>query len=60
MACVGNRTGSYRMLVGKAEGKRPFPRPRGISKHNIKMDLQEKGWERGMICLRKVAGGGLL
>ena len=60
VTCVGNRTGAYRILVGKPEGKRPFPRPRGICKNNAKMDLQEKGWGRGMNCLRKVAGGGLL
>ena len=57
MACVGNRTGAYRILEGKPEGKRLFPRPRGKCKNNIKMDLQQKEWGRGMICLRTVAGG---
>jgi hypothetical protein len=43
VACVGNRTGAYRILVGKPEEKRPFPRPRCICKDNIKMNLQEIG-----------------
>jgi len=43
VACVGKRTGAYRILVGNPEGKRSFPRPRGTCKNNIKMDLQEKG-----------------
>jgi hypothetical protein len=60
VACAGNGTGAYRILVGKPEGKRPFPRPRGTCKNIIKMDLQEKGWGRGMMCLRTVAGGGPL
>ena len=32
-------------LVGKPEGKRPLGRPRHIWEDNIKMDLQEGGWE---------------
>jgi hypothetical protein len=35
--------GVYRVLVGKAEGKRPMGRPRCTWEHNIKMDLQEVG-----------------
>ena len=35
------RRGVYRVLVGKAEGKRPFGRPRRRWEDNIKMDLQE-------------------
>ena len=33
----------YRVLVGKAEGKRPLERPRRRSVDNIRMDLQEVG-----------------
>jgi hypothetical protein len=33
----------YRILVGKAEGKRPFGRPKRIWEDNIKMDFQEVG-----------------
>jgi hypothetical protein len=33
----------YRVLVGKAEGKRPFLRPRHRWDDNIKMDLEEVG-----------------
>ena len=37
----GARRGTYRVLVGKPEGKRPLGRPRRRSENNIKMDLQE-------------------
>jgi hypothetical protein len=33
------RTGVYRVLVGKPEGKRPLARPRFRWEDNIKMDL---------------------
>ena len=33
----------HRVLVGKAEGKRPLGRPRRRCEDNIKMDLQEVG-----------------
>jgi hypothetical protein len=39
----GGDTGVYRVLVGKPEGKRP--RRRWEDRTNIKMDLQEVGWE---------------
>jgi hypothetical protein len=34
---------SYRLLVGKAEGKRPLGRPRHRCMDNIRMDLGEVG-----------------
>ena len=43
MACVGERRGAYRVLVGKPEGKRPLGRPRRRWKGNIKTDLLEAG-----------------
>jgi len=39
----GERTGAYRVLVGKREGKRPLGRPRYGWENNIKMNLQEVG-----------------
>jgi hypothetical protein len=36
---------SYKILVGKPEGKRPFSRPTHRWKENIKMDLGERSWE---------------
>jgi hypothetical protein len=33
----------YRVLVGKAEGKRPFGRSRRRWQNGIKMDLRENG-----------------
>jgi hypothetical protein len=35
---------AYRLLVGKAEGKRPLGRPRRRWVDNIKMDLGEVVW----------------
>jgi len=40
----GDRRGTYRVLVGSPEGKRPFGRPRRRWKDNIKMDLLDVGW----------------
>jgi len=43
VTCMGEGRGVYRVLVGKAEGKRPLGRPRCRWEDNIKMDLQEGG-----------------
>jgi hypothetical protein len=40
---MGKRSGVYRVLVGKREGKRPFGRPRRRWEKHIKMALQEVG-----------------
>ena len=49
-------------MVGKPEGKRPLGRHRHRWEDNIKMDLQEVGWEAwaGLIWLRTGTGGGHL
>jgi len=39
----GERRGTYRILVGKSEGKRPLGIPRHRWKDNIKVDLKELG-----------------
>jgi hypothetical protein len=36
---------AYRLLVGKPEGKRPLGRPRHRWVYNIRMDLEEVGWD---------------
>jgi len=41
VARMGEERGVYRVLVGKAEGKRPLSRPRHRWVNNIRMDLQE-------------------
>ena len=43
-ARTGERRYTYRILVGKPEGKRSLGRPRSRWYDNIKMDLQEVGW----------------
>ena len=48
--------------MGEPDGKRPLVRPRSRLEDNIKMDLQEMGWEAwtSLIFLRIGTGGGLL
>jgi hypothetical protein len=36
---------TYRILVGKPEGRRPLGRPRRRCVDNIKMDLKLIGWD---------------
>jgi hypothetical protein len=43
VACMGKRRGSYRISLGKYEGKKLLGRPRRRWEDNIKMDLQEEG-----------------
>jgi hypothetical protein len=41
----GAKRNTYRILVGKPEGKRLLGRPRRRWVDNIKMDLREIGWD---------------
>jgi hypothetical protein len=41
---MGEKRNTYRILVGKPEGKRPLGRPRHRWVDNITMDLREIGW----------------
>ena len=62
VACMGERRGVYKDVVGKPEGKRPLERPRHRWEDKIKMDLQEVGcgvWT-GSSWLRIGTGGGHL
>jgi hypothetical protein len=40
----GEKRNTYRLLMGKPEGKRPLGRPRRRWVDNIRMDLVEVGW----------------
>jgi hypothetical protein len=40
----GEKKNTYRLLVGKPEGKKPLGRPRYRWVDNIGMDLGEVGW----------------
>jgi hypothetical protein len=44
VARMGEGRGTYRILVGRPEGRRPLGRLRRRWEDNIKMDLQEVGW----------------
>jgi hypothetical protein len=48
VACMGEGRNVYRVLVGRAEGKRPRERPRRRWEDGIKMDLREIGWGGGV------------
>jgi hypothetical protein len=58
---MGERRGTYRVLAGKPEGKRPLGRHRRRWDDNKKMDLQEVVWgwgaRTGLIWLRIGIGG---
>jgi hypothetical protein len=48
VAHMVEKRGAYRILVGRPEGRRPLGTPRRRWEDNIKMDLQEVGWEHGL------------
>jgi len=63
VACMGERRGVHRVLVGKPEGKRPLGRPTHRWEDNIKRELQEVGYGwvwTGSSWLRIGRGGGNL
>jgi hypothetical protein len=45
VARIGETRNSYRIFVGKPEGKRPLGRPRSRWVDNNKIDLREIGWD---------------
>jgi hypothetical protein len=44
VARKGAKLNSYRVFVGKPEGKRPLGSPRRRWEDNIKMDVRKIGW----------------
>jgi hypothetical protein len=48
VACIGERIGSYSVLVGKPDGKRPLGRSTQRWGDNITIALQEIGWGAGL------------
>jgi hypothetical protein len=53
VAHMGEKTGAYRILVGRPEGRRPLGRPRRRWESNLKLDLQEVGWGMDWIELAR-------
>jgi hypothetical protein len=47
VARMGEQRSAYRILVGRPKGRRPFGRPRHRWEGNIKMVVQDLGWEHG-------------
>jgi len=65
VACMWERRGAYRILVGRSDRRRLLGRPRCRWGDNIKMDHQEVGWRggetwTGLSWLRIGTGGGYL
>ena len=48
---MGERRGTFRVVVGRREAKRQLGRPRHKWKDNIKTDLLEVGWDMDWIDL---------
>jgi hypothetical protein len=44
VARMGEKRNTYRLLVGKPEGKKPLGRPRRRWVDNIRIGLREVGW----------------
>jgi hypothetical protein len=44
VARMGEKRNTYRLLVGKPEGRRPLERPRCRWVNNVRVDLLEVGW----------------
>jgi hypothetical protein len=60
VACVEEKRGAYRILVGRSDRRRPRGRPMGRWEDNIKMDLQKVyGAWTGLSWLRIGTSGGL-
>jgi hypothetical protein len=47
VAGIGGKRGTYRVLGGRVEGKRPLGRPRPRWE-DIRIDLQEVRWGHGL------------
>jgi hypothetical protein len=47
VARMGEKSGTYRILVWRSEGRRPLGRPRRRWEDNIKIYLQEVRWGQG-------------
>jgi hypothetical protein len=45
VTCMGDTKNTYKILVGKPEGKRPLGRCGRRWEDNIRMDLREEGWK---------------
>ena len=56
IARIGARSGVYRVLVGKLEGRIPLGGPRHTRDGNIKIDVRELGWVMGWIDLAQDRG----
>jgi hypothetical protein len=48
VARTGDKTGTYRVFVGRPEGKRPLERPTRRWEENFNLDNQEVGLGGGM------------
>jgi hypothetical protein len=54
VARLGEGRGAHRIFVGRREGRRPLGRPRRRWVDNIKVDLQDVGWDRWRVLVSAV------
>jgi hypothetical protein len=59
VSLMGMTRNEYKILVGKAEGKRPLTRPRCRWEDNIKMELRKIVWD-GIDCIHLAQDRGQL
>jgi hypothetical protein len=45
IVCMVGMINAHKTLIGRLEGKRPLRRPMCRWEDNIRLDLEEKGWE---------------
>jgi len=55
VACMRAVRNTYKVVVGKPEGKSPLKRPRHRWEDNVNMDFREIGWE-GVDCIHLAQG----
>jgi hypothetical protein len=48
IACMGEKRGAYRVLVGKPDGTRPLGRPRRRWEDNIEINFRQGEWGHGL------------
>ena len=48
LACMGEKRGAYRVLVGKPDGTRPLGRPRRSGVDNTEINLRQGEWGHGL------------
>jgi hypothetical protein len=54
--CIGEKGNTYRVLIGKRDGKRPLGRPWRRWENNIKMDREVGAWAGFIVRVGTIGG----